>query len=99
VAGPGLDHPRLVGLLTTDGSIVPEEGVQLVENGDRICGRVTSSRMSPTLGRLICLAQVAARLATAGTLVSIRLAGGRTVPATVTRDLAQVDPDGERLRG
>ncbi|MDQ3629454.1 MAG: hypothetical protein M3419_11720 [Actinomycetota bacterium] len=93
------DQPQLVGLLTVDGSIVPEEGGQLIEEGERICGRVTSSRMSPTLGRSICLAQVSAHLAAAGTLVSIRLVSGRTVAATVTRDLAQVDPDGERLHG
>jgi sarcosine oxidase subunit alpha len=91
-------HPRLVGLRLSDGSIVPAEGSQLIEDGARICGRVTSSRHSPTLKRSVCLAQVAARLAAPGTAVRVRLADGRTVPATVTEHLDQVDPDGGRLR-
>ena len=51
--------PRLVGLQPDDGSVVPPEASQIVD-GQRIAGRVTSSRMSPTLGRSICLAQVEA---------------------------------------
>ena len=50
---------RLVGLQPDDGSLVPPEASQIVD-GSRIAGRVTSSRMSPTLGRSICLAQVEA---------------------------------------
>lgn len=94
----GGDHDRLVGLHTVDGSIVPAEGCQLVE-GDRLVGRVTSSRMSPTLGRSVCLGQVASRLADPGTEVWIRLTDGRTVAAQVTEHLAAVDPEGVRLRG
>jgi len=93
------DHPRLVGLRPADGSVLPEEGSQLVEDGDRICGRVTSSRMSPSLGRSICLAQVDAHLAEPGTNVSVRLIDGRTIAAVVSEHLAHVDPGGERLRG
>ncbi|MBA2445689.1 MAG: FAD-dependent oxidoreductase, partial [Nocardioidaceae bacterium] len=92
-------HPRLVGLCMRDGSELPPEGSQLVEDGVRICGRVTSSRVSPNLGRAICLAQVEAHLAQPGTVVAIRLPSGGTVDAIVTEHLAQVDPEGGRLRG
>ena len=37
--------------------VVPPEASQIVD-GPRIVGRITSSRMSPTLGRSVCLAQV-----------------------------------------
>ena len=93
------DHPRLVGLRPVDESVVPAEGSQLVEDGDRICGRVTSSRMSPTLGRSVCLAQVDSHLAEPGTEVAVRLSTGETLAAVVTDQLAQVDPEGHRLRG
>lgn len=93
------DDPRLVGLRTTDGSLVLVEGSQIVDDANRICGRVTSSRMSPTLGRSICLAQVDARLAEPGHEVTVRLVDGGTATAVVTEHLAQVDPGGVRLRG
>ena len=93
-AGSG---PRLVGLQPTDGSVVPDEA-SLIIAGGHIAGRVTSSRMSPTLGRSVCLAQVEASLAAPGTEVTVRLPGGRTVGARVTEHLAQVDPEGSRMR-
>jgi len=93
------DGPRLVGLQTTQESLVPAEGSQLVDDSGRICGRVTSSRLSPTRGRSVCLGQIDARLAEPGTLVKIRLVDGGTAPAVVTEHLAQVDPEGLRLRG
>ncbi len=89
--------PRLVGLQPVDPSVVPEEASLIVEGG-HIAGRITSSRMSPTLHRSICLAQVEARLAAAGTEVTVRLPSGRLVAATVMPQLAHVDPDGERMR-
>ena len=88
---------RLVGLQPVDGSVVPEEASLIVEGG-HIAGRVTSSRMSPTLGRSICLAQVEARLARPGTEVTVRLPSGRLLAATVMPQLAHVDPEGERMR-
>ena len=88
---------RLVGLQTLDGTVVPPEASQIVD-GTAIKGRVTSSRMSPTLGRSVCLAQVDAALAQPGTTVTVRLPDGGFVPARVTPH-AHVDPDGERLRG
>jgi sarcosine oxidase, subunit alpha len=89
--------PRLVGLQPVDRSVVPEEA-SLIVTGGHIAGRVTSSRMSPTLGRPICLAQVEARLAEPGTEVTVRLPSGRLIAATVMPQLAHVDPDGERMR-
>jgi len=93
------DGTRLAGLLTTDASLVPTEGTQLIGEDGEICGRVTSSRMSPALGRSVCLAQVEGRLATPGSRVTVRLVDGAMATAVVTEQLAQVDPEGERLRG
>ena len=89
--------PRLVGLQPEDGAVVPPEASQIVD-GPRIVGRVTSSRMSPTLGRSICLAQVEAPLAAPGTRLTVRLPGGRLISARVTEHLAHVDPEGSRMR-
>jgi sarcosine oxidase subunit alpha len=94
-AGAG---PRLVGLQPVDGAVVPEE-CSLIVTGDHIAGRITSSRMSPTLGRSVCLAQVEAGLAAPGTEVTVRLASGRLIRARVMPQLPHVDPGGERLRG
>ncbi len=93
------DDVRLVALRTADPALVPHEGTQLIDGNDRICGRITSSRMSPTLGRSVCLAQVAEHLAQPGTEVAIRLTDGGTAVATVSEHLAQVDLQGVRLRG
>jgi len=89
--------PRLVGLQPVDGTVVPDEA-SLIMEGSHIAGRVTSSRMSPTLGRSVCLAQVEARLAVPGTEVTVRLPSGRLISAQVTPQQAHVDPDGGRLR-
>ena len=91
------DYPRLVALQPVDGSVVPPEASQIVE-GEEIAGRVTSSRMSPALGRSICLGQVAAHLAEPGTQVEILLPDGRRVAARVMEQLAHFDPEGERQR-
>jgi sarcosine oxidase, subunit alpha len=93
-AGDGL---RLVGLQPADGTVVPAEASQIVE-GPRIVGRITSSRMSPTLGRPVCLAQVEPRLSEPGTAVTVKLPDGRLITARVSEHLAHVDPEGSRLR-
>ena len=77
---------------------MPDEASLIMEGG-RIAGRVTSSRMSPTLARSVCLAQVDAHLAAPGTEVTVRLPSGRLISAHVMPQLAHVDPDGGRLRG
>ena len=97
LAWQGGSGTRLVGLQPLDGSVVPEEA-SLIMDGAVIAGRITSSRMSPTLGRSICLAQVEARLAEPGTVVTVRLPSGRSIEARVQPQHAHVDPDGGRMR-
>ena len=89
---------KVVALQPLYKGVVPPEASQIVE-GTTPRGRVTSSRMSPTLGRSICLGQVDAELAATGTIVTIRLPDGGDVPARVHDHHAHFDPDGERLRG
>jgi len=93
------DGARLVALHAGDGPTVPAEGSQLVTDRGRLCGRVTSSRWSPTLARPVVLAQVEAAYAGPGTAVTIRLVDGGLMPAVVAEQLAQVDPEGVRLHG
>jgi sarcosine oxidase subunit alpha len=92
------DYPLSVAIQTVDPKVVPEEACQLVE-GDTIVGRITSSRMSPTLDRSICLGFIEQRLAEAGSRVTVRLVSGELVPATVMEHHAHFDPEGTRLHG
>jgi sarcosine oxidase subunit alpha len=94
----GSGGTRLVALQPSDEKVVPPEASQILREG-RIAGRVTSSRMSPALGRPVCLAQVDPDLAEPGTLVTIRLPRGTDTMAMVMPHLAHLDPDGGRLRG
>ncbi|HEX6933835.1 MAG TPA: 2Fe-2S iron-sulfur cluster-binding protein [Streptosporangiaceae bacterium] len=91
-------YPRLVALQPHDGSVIPPEGCQIVADAGRIVGRITSSRMSPALGRSICLAQLDGHLAAPHTTVSVLMPDGSRIPARVMEELASVDPAGERLR-
>jgi sarcosine oxidase subunit alpha len=91
-------RPRLVGLQPHDGSLVPPEASQIVEEKNEIVGRITSSRMSPTLGRSICLGFVAPHYTTPGTKVMVQLPGGERIPASVTPHHAHYDPEGTRQR-
>lgn len=91
-------YPHLVGLRPVSGQVVPAEASQIISDGGHIVGRVTSSRMSPTLDRAICLAQLDAHLAEPGTRVTIRLPDGSDVVAEVTAHHAHVDPEGKRQR-
>jgi sarcosine oxidase subunit alpha len=93
------DRFRLVGLQPHDGSLVPPEASQIVEGESEIVGRITSSRMSPTLGRSICLGFVAPHLTTPGTKVIVQLPDGGCIPASVTPHHAHFDPEGTRQRG
>ena len=70
-----------------------------VDGRTRIVGRITSSRMSPTLNRSICLGFVAPHLCRPGSLVTVRLPDGSDIPARVMEHHAHVDPEGVRLRG
>ncbi|MGH3450940.1 MAG: glycine cleavage T C-terminal barrel domain-containing protein, partial [Haloechinothrix sp.] len=87
---------RLVGLQPVDGRIVPPEASQIITHGGTIAGRITSSRMSPTLDRSICLGQVDAALTAPGTALTVRLPDGRDIAARVMPHLAHVDPEGKR---
>jgi sarcosine oxidase subunit alpha len=96
---PGRRHQqRLVGLQPVDPTLVPPEGCQIVE-ASTIVGRITSSRLSPTLERAIALGFVVERLAAPGTVVTVRLEDGATAPLTVMEHHAHFDPEGTRLRG
>jgi sarcosine oxidase, subunit alpha len=97
LAWQGESGTRLVGLQPVDGSVVPEEA-SLIMDGTKVAGRITSSRMSPTLGRSICLAQVDGHLAEPGTVVTVKLPSGSRVEARVMPQHAHVDPDGGRMR-
>ncbi len=92
--------PMVVAIQTDDPQAVPEEAAQIVRGDtNEILGRITSSRMSPTLGRSICLGQVEPELVAAGTKVTILLVSGKRITGTVMSHHAHFDPDGERLRG
>jgi len=92
------DYPRLVAIRTEDPAIVPAEASQIIDRSG-IVGRITSSRMSPTLGRSICLGQVAGKLAHPGQELTIRLPDGASIAARVMEHHAHFDPDGSRLHG
>ena len=81
---------------------IPEDGVAVLEIGKsaadvKIAGRVTSSRLSPTLKRGVGLAWVRKDMADFGNNFTIRLENGRDVTATVL-DHAAYDPEGLRLK-
>ena len=85
---------KLVGFIMQDG-LVPDDGDPVV-TGRTPIGRVTSARLSPTLGKGIGLAWVPIQLAEEGSEISI-LINGKTLPATVKLQ-PFYDPEGERLR-
>ena len=97
------DRKQLVGLLTSDPAEVIPEGAHIVERVEpkppmQAIGHVTSSYMSPTLGRSIALAILRRGRARIGEPVRLPLEGGRVVSATVTEPNF-FDPEGERLHG
>jgi sarcosine oxidase subunit alpha len=92
------NYPKLVGLQPLDPNIVPQEASQIISDGGHIVGRITSSRMSPTLNRSICLGQLDPHLADPGTRVTVRLHDGRDIEAEVTAEHAHFDPEGKRQR-
>ena len=92
------DYSRLIGLWPSDPAVVPPEASLIVE-GTTIVGRITSSRMSPTLRRSICMALLREDLSKAGTSLTIRLPDGRLVPAQVAERRTHFDPQGTRLHG
>jgi sarcosine oxidase subunit alpha len=91
---PPKEKEKLVGFVM-HGRFVPEDGQPIVENGIPI-GRVTSSRLSPTLEKGFGLAWVPERLASEGAEIFIR-SGQTDSPAVVTLKPVY-DPEGLRLR-
>ena len=92
--------PVLVAIQPTDPLTVPDEASQIVVEGtDRIIGRITSSRMSPTLGRSICLGLVLPEVSDHGSELTVVLPDGRRIIARVMEHHAHFDPDGMRVRG
>ena len=96
----GRSLPMIVAIQPDDPNVVPDEACQIVKGDtNEILGRITSARMSPTLGRSICLGQVEPELAVGGTKLTVLLISGERVGATVIDHHAHFDPGGERLRG
>ena len=96
-------RPQLVGLLTEDPTIVLPEGAHIVakvtdEPPMPTIGHVTSSYMSPNVGRSIALALLQDGLQRKGDVVSLRLMNGDVHKASVT-DTVFVDQEGVRVRG
>ena len=92
--------PMIVAIQPDDPNVVPDEASQIVRGDtNEILGRITSARMSPTLGRSICLGQVEPDLAGGGTKLTVLLTSGERISATVMDHHAHFDPEGERLRG
>ena len=92
-------HSQLVAIETTDPQLVPPEASQLVVGKAEIVGRITSSRMSPTLKRSIALARVSGELSVPGSRLTIVLPNGSRAEAVVRENLAFIDPEGVRLHG
>lgn len=93
VSERGLQN-KLVGFVMTNGA-VPQDGVPVV-SGKSPVGRVTSARLSPTMGKGIGLAWVPVDMAQEGLEINI-LINSKSTPAVVTLR-PFYDPEGERLR-
>jgi sarcosine oxidase, subunit alpha len=85
----------LVGFEMENG-YVPPEGGQVVLEGTKPIGRVTSSRFSPELRKVIGMAWVPAALAEEGASFLVTVDGGFERATVRLRPF--FDPDGERLR-
>ena len=88
---------RLVGLLPSDENLLLAEASQILE-GDTIIGRVTSSRISPTLKRSIAMALIAEDYSRPGTWLTVRLPDGRNTSARVAERRIHFDHKGTKLR-
>jgi sarcosine oxidase subunit alpha len=86
---------QLVGLASEDPQLVLEEGAQVMGDGARPLGHVTSSYHSVALGRSIALALIAGGRARLGETLHVPLPGGRAA-AKVCAPVFY-DPQGARL--
>ncbi len=94
-AGDRAPGEALVGFTMNDDG-VPDDGSPVVEDG-RPIGKVTSARLSPTLGRGFGLARVPSELADEGREIHVRMGRGDAAASVTLRPV--YDPDGKRLRG
>ena len=85
----------LVGFTLPDGNVPTEGAAVLAGNGDA-AGRVTSSRFSPQLGKVIGMAWVPAALASDGEQITISDGDWRYDATVQTKPF--YDPEGEVLR-
>lgn len=97
----GPNRKQLVGLLTEDPQEVLPDGAYAVrEVKDKppmeMIGQVTSTYMSPTLGRSIAMALIENGKARMGEVISFPLEGGKVVKAKIT-DTVFYDKDGGRI--
>jgi sarcosine oxidase subunit alpha len=91
---------QLVGLKPVDGNKVLPEGAQLVFDTQQsipmsMCGHVTSSYMSSSLGHSFALAVVKGGLKRMGEKVFAPLADGTVIEAEICSSVF-IDPKGER---
>ena len=94
---------QLVGLLTEDPDFVLPEGAHVVAALARkppmkTLGHVSSSYLSPNVGRSIAMALIADGFNRKGEVLEVALMDGSSHKVTVT-DSVFFDPDGERARG
>lgn len=94
------DRKQLVGLLSDDSQFVLTEGAQILNQAPTgptapMVGHVTSSYMSPTLGRSIAMAMVKGGHNRMGERVYVSMQGGRTATATIASPVF-FDPKAER---
>jgi aminomethyltransferase len=95
LAATATSPPRRLVTLAVEGDTAPEYGAAVTRGGEP-AGTLTSPCESPTLGRVIGLAMLDARHASAGGTVDVALGEG-TVPATV-ESLPIYDPEKRRPR-
>ncbi len=89
------DRDKLVGFVMSDG-VVPYDGDSVVDAANSPIGRITSSRLSPTMGKGIGYARVPAHLADEGETIRIWTEGSAHAATVTLRPF--YDPEGKRLR-
>jgi sarcosine oxidase subunit alpha len=97
----GPNRKQLVGLLTEEpNEVLPDGAYAVAEVKDKppmkMIGQVTSTYMSPTLGRSIAMALIENGRARMGETISFPLEGGKVVKAKIT-DTVFYDKDGGRI--
>ncbi len=99
----GPNRKQLVGLFTADPTeVLPDGAYAVAQAKDKppmeMIGQVTSTYMSPTLGRSIAMALIENGRARMGEVISFPLEGGKVMKATIT-DTVFYDKEGGRIHG